>query len=148
MLSIDILHCIDRLMRDIMGNDVPFGGKPFLLGGDFRQTLPIVRRGNASQILEQCILSSALWSDFTVFHLSGNQRVRPNEQEFSEWLLKLGNDELPKKMSDPFKGCIEIPLQCLSPGDVVSEIFPDDLPSEEFHNRAILTPRNDVSVYE
>ena len=56
----------DRLLRDIVGNNIPFGGKTFLLGGDFRQTLPVVKKENAAQIVEQFILRSALWPCFTV----------------------------------------------------------------------------------
>ena len=41
MLSKHQFEAIDRLLRDIAGNDVPFGGKIVLLGGDFRQTLPV-----------------------------------------------------------------------------------------------------------
>ena len=78
--------------------------------------------------------------------LTGNQRVGPKEHAFSEWLLKLGNDELPKKKTNPFEGCIEIPQQCSSPQDIVLEVFPDDLPTEEYHCRAILTPHKDVSL--
>ena len=29
MLSLDILHCVDRLLRDMVGNNIPFGVKPF-----------------------------------------------------------------------------------------------------------------------
>ena len=85
MLSLDILHCVDRLLRDIVGNNLPFGDKTFPLGGDFRQTLPVVKKANTAQIVEQCILRSPLWPFLTVFHLSGNHRERENEQEFSEW---------------------------------------------------------------
>jgi hypothetical protein len=44
-------HCfeaLDRTMRDILSEhkaenaNIPFGGKPIVLGGDFRQILPIV----------------------------------------------------------------------------------------------------------
>ncbi|XP_025265716.1 uncharacterized protein LOC112638349 [Camponotus floridanus] len=35
------LEIMDRTLRDIMNNDFPFGGKVILLGGDFRQLLPI-----------------------------------------------------------------------------------------------------------
>ncbi|XP_025262562.1 uncharacterized protein LOC112637334 [Camponotus floridanus] len=35
------LEIMDRTLRDIMNNDIPFGGKIVLLGGDFRQLLPI-----------------------------------------------------------------------------------------------------------
>ncbi|XP_070171247.1 ATP-dependent DNA helicase pif1-like [Polyergus mexicanus] len=37
------LEIMDRTLRDIMNNDFPFGGKIVLLGGDFRQLLPIKR---------------------------------------------------------------------------------------------------------
>ena len=66
MLSLDILHCVDRLLRDILGNNIPFGGKTFLLGGDFRQTLPVVKMAIAAQIVEQSILRSPLCPFFTV----------------------------------------------------------------------------------
>ena len=42
------LHAIDKLLRDITNVDMPFGGKVALLGGDFRQILPVVRRGKAA----------------------------------------------------------------------------------------------------
>ena len=47
------------------------------------------------------------------FALTENMRVQDGEGEFSEWLLKLGNGTIPVKEEDPFKGCIEIPNQCI-----------------------------------
>ena len=41
---------LDRTLQDIMGNEVQFGGKIFVMGGDFRQTLPIVKHGSQNQI--------------------------------------------------------------------------------------------------
>ncbi len=37
----DALRCIDQLLRDLMETTELFGGKVILLGGDFRQTLPV-----------------------------------------------------------------------------------------------------------
>ena len=49
-------EAIDRVMRDVTGKkDVPFGGKVFVLGGDFRQTLTIVRNGTDTDIVENSI---------------------------------------------------------------------------------------------
>ena len=42
MVPSHALIAIDRCQRDITLNDVTFGGKIFLLGGDFRQVLPVV----------------------------------------------------------------------------------------------------------
>ena len=49
------LTAVDRLLRDIMQSKKPFGGKVLLLGGDFRQTLPIVLHGKQSQIVQTTI---------------------------------------------------------------------------------------------
>ena len=38
-----LLEALDRTLRDIMMDDQPFGGKVLVLGGDFRQILPVVR---------------------------------------------------------------------------------------------------------
>ena len=40
------LRCIEKLLRELMANNKPFGGKVFVVGGDFRQTLPIVPKGS------------------------------------------------------------------------------------------------------
>ena len=44
------IEAIDRMFRDICNVNTPFGGKVILLGGDFRQTLPVVRRARPAQI--------------------------------------------------------------------------------------------------
>ncbi|CAI6352782.1 unnamed protein product [Macrosiphum euphorbiae] len=45
------LTVVNRLLQDIMGSELPFGGKPVLFAGDFRQILPVVRRGTRSDIV-------------------------------------------------------------------------------------------------
>ena len=35
---------VDRLFKDLCQNSKPFGGKVIIVSGDFRQTLPIVRK--------------------------------------------------------------------------------------------------------
>ncbi|XP_047087140.1 uncharacterized protein LOC124698742 [Lolium rigidum] len=53
-------HCfetLDRTLRDILGQSnpeaatVPFGGVPVVLGGDFRQILPVIEGGSRAQIV-------------------------------------------------------------------------------------------------
>ncbi|GBM24937.1 hypothetical protein AVEN_23468-1 [Araneus ventricosus] len=55
MLTKDGLRCIDSLLRDLMNNDKPFGGKVIIIGGDFRPTLPVVPRGARADVIENCI---------------------------------------------------------------------------------------------
>ncbi|CAM4815698.1 unnamed protein product [Rotaria magnacalcarata] len=52
------LKAADILLRDIMNISVPFGGKIMVLGGDFRQVLPVVRFANRSQLVAASLKSS------------------------------------------------------------------------------------------
>jgi len=45
-------------------NNVPFGGKLMVLGGDFRQVLPVVQHGSGAKITAKCIKSSPLFVHF------------------------------------------------------------------------------------
>ncbi|KAI8559074.1 hypothetical protein RHMOL_Rhmol04G0146700 [Rhododendron molle] len=40
------IEALDRSLKDIMSNNSLFGGKVIVFGGDFRQVLPVVPRGN------------------------------------------------------------------------------------------------------
>jgi ATP-dependent DNA helicase PIF1 len=61
-------QCVDRLLKDLAVNPEDkqrsFGGKIFLLCGDFRQTLPVVKKGRAIDIIQACIKRSYLWPFF------------------------------------------------------------------------------------
>ncbi|XP_065640567.1 uncharacterized protein LOC136073126 [Hydra vulgaris] len=107
------LNAIDKLLQDVCINKFPFGGKVILMGGDFRQILPVVKRGQPADIVEACIKCSQHWQYVQRFSLTENMRVQTEEEEFSQWLLKLGSGTLPLKADGSFRGCIEIPEQCL-----------------------------------
>ena len=49
------LTVLDRLLKDIMISEEMFGGKCILFGGDFRQILPVVRKGNRVTICEETV---------------------------------------------------------------------------------------------
>ena len=53
MMSKACYECVDRSFRDITGLELPFGGKVMVFVGDFRQVLPIVRRGNRAQAVDK-----------------------------------------------------------------------------------------------
>ena len=48
MVSIHAFNAIDRMLRDITSQNVPFGGKVVLCGRDFHQVLPVVCHGHPS----------------------------------------------------------------------------------------------------
>ncbi|KAG2761366.1 hypothetical protein Pcac1_g26729 [Phytophthora cactorum] len=101
-------------------DDEPFGGKVFVLSGDFRQILPVVVRGTPAQTIDACLKSSTLWSKFQQLHLRENMRVMSAQNEstatelaeFSEFLLQVGEG---RHESNPVLGldCLKIPKNML-----------------------------------
>ena len=58
-------EALERTLNDIMrkenkSNSI-FGGKVIVFGGDFRQILPVIPRGNRSNIVHATINASYLW---------------------------------------------------------------------------------------
>ncbi|XP_066917466.1 ATP-dependent DNA helicase pif1-like [Clytia hemisphaerica] len=109
MIPQHALEAVDRMLRDTCNSNVPFAGKVVLLGGDFRQTLLVVKSGSPAQVVESCLKGSPIWPLAQVFHLNENLRTGIGEQEFSNFLLQLGEGALPMKAHEPYLGCIEIP---------------------------------------
>nr|GEX45435.1 DNA helicase [Tanacetum cinerariifolium] len=97
-------HCfeaLDRSLKDILNNsNTMFGGKSIILGGDFKQTLPVKKKGSKIKIADASITSSCLWPYFKTYILKENMRLtQPNMTEhekeqkktFSAWLLNIGD---------------------------------------------------------
>ena len=77
MIPRPALDCVDRLLRDIAGCDVPFGAKVILLGGDFRQILPVLSRASEADVVANTILQHPTMQDgtFRRFTLARNTRL-------------------------------------------------------------------------
>ena len=85
-----------QTFRELTGIDKPFGNIVVVLGGDFRQILPVVVRESRSHIIDACIKSLELWQDVTVMHLTTNMRVQNEEQkQFVDYLLRIGEGKEP-----------------------------------------------------
>jgi hypothetical protein len=142
MAPSEALKAVDRLLKEIMNNTKPFGGKVLLLGGDFRQTLPVVPHGSRSAIVEASLKFNALWDKFKILQLNNN--VRSVDPEFSEWLIKLGNGDLTND-NGLSEDIIEIPDSMICKECLIKEIFGDRLCVEDignFSKMAILCPKN------
>ena len=71
-----------------------------LLGGDFRQVLPVVPKKGREDIVGSSIIKSSLWDNCTVFDLVENMRIEKNlppvtidgiKVPFRDWVLALGD---------------------------------------------------------
>ncbi|XP_076941612.1 uncharacterized protein LOC143611243 [Bidens hawaiensis] len=120
-------EALDRTLKDIQNNNKdPFGGKSVLLGGDFRQILLVKRKATKSEIICFSLPRSNMWPKFKMFKLTQNMRVlRPNMdsetatevQNFSDWLLSIGNGLCGKKHKDQNENSrvIDIPTKYIIP---------------------------------
>ena len=143
------MEALDRSLQDICSNSAPFGGKLLIMGGDFRQVLPVVRKGTKAQMISACIVQSHLWNHTKILRLRQNMRSL-HDQEFAEFLIRIGDGVEPTKLDD----MVRLPLHIAIPWEgehsiqvLIQHIFPN----LELHGwdapymvqRAILTPTND-----
>jgi hypothetical protein len=52
------IEAVDRMLRELMGNDAPFGGKVMVFGGDKRQIPPVIPDAQPSEITRAVISAS------------------------------------------------------------------------------------------
>ena len=130
---------VDRLCRYVMGNDNPFGQKCVVVGGDFRQCLPIVPHGHRAAIVEQTVKFASAWSSIRHLPLSENMRASSASQEFRSWLLRLGQGSIPNPVPIP-------PSITCDLTDLIHFTFGDALSNGNFNSfcsSCILCPRNE-----
>ncbi|KAK8815284.1 hypothetical protein WA158_003496 [Blastocystis sp. Blastoise] len=150
MASIYALEVLDNLLHDLFSSidsedpclQYPFVGKTIVLGGDFRQYLPVVKNGNESSTVGVCLKRFKYWNNFIQCHLVQNMRADRDALDFKEWLMKVGNGERLNNESDLNDNIVEIPSQCISTENLYKEIWENIL-----HNRNILSEqhRKDLS---
>ncbi len=99
-------EALDRTLRDILSETCPlnsiilFGGKPVVLGGDFRQILPVVPKGSRSAIINASVTNSDLWKHVTILTMNINMRLlnpmlpeneKKDMDDFSQWVFAVGD---------------------------------------------------------
>ena len=133
------VEAFNVLMQNITQNNHLFGGKVVVLGGDFRQTLPIVKKGTRADVVQICLNQSFIWDMLHKRQLIVNMRLaqapahlRAMATEYDEWLLNIGNGKHVK----------------VFPGDAALDEYVE-IPKElllECQNRDPLTPHPEYSL--
>jgi ATP-dependent DNA helicase PIF1 len=145
------VEAFDNSLRDILNNeDLPFGGKTIVFGGDFRQTLPVVRKGSRAQIVDVLLRRSYLCDLMQHLRLEHNMRAQ-KDPEFADFLLHIGggtkevNSEgevlLPEDLCIPYIGDgkdLEALIDWVHP-----KLNENKTDSNYITSRAILTTKND-----
>ncbi|XP_076945496.1 ATP-dependent DNA helicase PIF1-like [Bidens hawaiensis] len=144
------IKAVDRTLQDIIGVRLPFGGKIMVMGGDFRQVFPVVKRGTRAQTVDSSFRMSPLWRVTKKMRLTINMRAL-NDSWFSDFLLIVG-DGTEESIDENF---IRIPddmtIPFTSKENSIKELFNAIFPSiensvctlEYIASRAILSTRNE-----
>ena len=79
MMHKALLNVLDRTLRWIKKNDKPFGGVVLVLGGDWKQLLPVVKSPFDSTLyaqIEACLQSDQVYASFEHIVLTENMRAK------------------------------------------------------------------------
>jgi len=131
-----------------------------VLGGDFRQILPVLPKGTRQEIVNANINSSPLWDHCEILTLTTNMRLLhgsssldiDERREFSEWVLGIGDGSVGENNDEDMQVTIPDDLLLKSSGDhiafIVDCIYPSLLDNMHyptfFQDKAILTPKNSI----
>ncbi|KAM0870511.1 hypothetical protein ACQ4PT_039955 [Festuca glaucescens] len=162
-------EAVDRSLKDILSADdssradLPFGGKTVVLGGDFRQVLPVIEGGSRGDVIDSSLIRSPLWDQVTVLKLWMNMRLsNPHISEeqsreltsFADWVLAVGDGTVPMTTREgeasPSWICIPNDVALLSDADpkgtiidAIYESFAQNYNDPAYlGSRAIVCPTN------
>ncbi|KAG8383603.1 hypothetical protein BUALT_Bualt04G0031100 [Buddleja alternifolia] len=119
-----------------------------ILGGDFRQVLPVIKGGSFGEQIARSVSKLTFWPGVKIIHLQQNMRSQ-QDGEFSQILMRIGDGvqhtingdfvESPQSMVIPWKGGQSLYY-------LIDSIFPNMIDHANDANymvgRAIITPRN------
>ena len=129
---------------------MPFSGKTVVFGGDFRQVLPVVRKGSRAQIVDASMRRSYLWDWMRHLKLVRNMRTQ-SDPWFADYLLRIGGGteevngdgdvRLPDDICVPYTGDgkdLDRLIECIFPK------LNENMASKDYiTSRAILSTRNE-----
>jgi ATP-dependent DNA helicase PIF1 len=145
------IEALDINLHDILDKeDLSFGGKTVVFVGDFRQTLPVVRKGSRAQIVDASLRRSYLWDLMQYLRLECNMRAQ-KDLEFADFLLCIngvtnevnnaGEVLLPEGLCIPYTGD-DKDLDALIEW-VFQKLDENKADSNYITSRAILSTKND-----
>ncbi|KAA6373469.1 MAG: putative ATP-dependent DNA helicase PIF1 [Streblomastix strix] len=113
------IESVDKKLKEIRKNDKDFGGVLMIFGGDFRQVLPIVKFGGRNEQVNASIQKSNLWKKFDCLKLKKNMRTREGSEEFSSFLMQIGNGTMQQDKNE----MIDIPNICMSQENLIKDVL-------------------------
>lgn len=130
-----MLNSIDRLLKKINRNNLLFGGKTIIFGGDFKQLACVVPKSSEYAIFQASVKNTNFFEDITRMKLIEN--VRQKNKEFGDLLLNIGNGQINDENE-----CINLPDNFVTKTPLVDVIYPDAVDITDYKSRIILCPTN------
>ena len=126
MVSVDVANTLDRSLREIMRNSVPFGGKVVVFLGDFKQLLPVMPGVKGDVTVKDC----EWWQLCRPIKFTINWRAASNP-EFSEFLHQVGMGTIES---------VDVPItsRVQSIKELVTAVYGDDMTTAPLHRNLIL----------
>ena len=159
------IKIVDELLQGLHNDTREFGNIPIIFTGDFRQTLPIIRKGTIGETIDATIKKLRYYTDIRVMKLTKNMRIQnaasdnanreihQQLQKFNKYLLDIGSNkqsELLQNTTNKFenvdKDLIQLPSDMvykdLNMLNFVKLMYPDTDTVDEIASTAILCPKN------
>ena len=148
------VECVERSLRDICHSEAPWGGKVVVFLGDFRQILPVVRRGRMHQVIDATFVESPLWKTVSILRLSVNMRAKlsiSNDADaWATYLLALGDGTVEAPAGHEPTG-VKVPdrMSVASVEELIERVcgtadtFTAPHDPQWWFDRAVLTPKNE-----
>jgi hypothetical protein len=126
MVNLEVANTLDRSLREIMHNSIPFGGKVVVFLGDFKQLLPVNPGVKGDVTVKDC----DWWQLCRQIKFTINWRAALNPA-FSEFLLQVGMGIIES---------VDVPpeSQVQSIKELVAAVYGDDLTTAPLHRNLIL----------
>lgn len=132
-----VIKCVEETCHCVMCNNLLFGGKVMILGGDFCQTCPVIHKGSRIQIIETSIKSCPFWNQIWIFQLT--QPVQNAEDlPFTNFVNAIRDGAGPNVSLAPLQiiNDTESILQFVFPSHILQQLI-------SCLRRSILTPTNE-----
>ncbi|MGH9060520.1 MAG: DEAD/DEAH box helicase, partial [Acidimicrobiales bacterium] len=138
----------------------PFGGKLIVLGGDFRQVLPVILRAGPAEVVAACVNRASFWPRVKILRLRQNMRVSRLEREgedasplraWAQFLERISDGTEPAIAMGGLEDCVRLPdAVCLPPESRTMRGLVDSIFGEArwgdtvwMTGRAVLAARNE-----